>query len=782
MINYRHLYRLLFLLCWLPSSLYALPSTLILTDKTPHIGLMPYVDMLEDPTGELTLEEVTSGVYDFHTLPVEDTDKALDMGFTQSAFWLRVRMINQSDQVNLYFTHWGGLSRQVTVYLRSGDDKSFVELELIDHSRSMQYPFYSPHGTSHTLYFRVRDKHTSLVISPEFKTAPILMKQVMAEYPFYSMMIGGLLVLALYNFIYFIHMRDRGFLALSLFIVAFVLEIGNHSGLLHYYPFLRENLQSVGSLFGFIVIASGLSLFDHWLDIRRNLPQWHIRLRYVFWMSYGLALSSPFVPYSVAFAGVWGGGVIVLIAVTYGVLYRKGLHLPFSMNLSALIFIVSIVPALLRAVGLIEEVSWLADVTFLTLLVSLILLSLTQAEQVRSRSEQAERIAASNKSKDEFLTTMSHELRTPMNAVVGAGNLLKLTSLSNEQEAFVSRLNTSSQHMLSLINDILDLARVDSSLLPMENIPFKLDTVLQQVEELLLEQAHSKHLVLTLENGFNPLKKQLLGDPTRLQQILLNLLNNAIKFTLQGEVSLTVTPQKISSESATLLIEVHDSGIGMSVEQQQKLFRPFSQADSSTSRKYGGSGLGLAISYKLVQRMGGELKVASRAERGSRFFFTLTFPLQDIFPEMETSTVMTTPTIASTSATITSLASLRILLVDDDDINLFLGKELFKTLGVQVETAESGEQAIRYIKAQTFDLVFMDVSMPEMDGYETTRRIRADGNFSDLPVIALTAHAIIGERERCLAAGMNDYLTKPYELEQLQKMIQYWRFEQEQRA
>ena len=765
--DYR-LYVLTLLLYCLPNTLYALTPTLILTDKITSIALMPYADILEDPTGQLTLKAVTSGTDDFHPPLNIKKPQALDMGFTQSAFWFRIKITNQSKKTDWYLLHAGGLSRQVQIYLQSDDiSQPAIELALMAHTRGMISNFYSPEHHSHSLYFRIQDKQTPLFISPNLTHVSSLLKWVMADYPLYSFVLGGLLVLALYNFIYFLYLRDRGFLALSCFIVAFVLEIGNHAGVLFYYTFFPEYLRSVGSLFAFIAIISAMSLLYHWLNIPKNLPQWKTPLIVAFVISVGLAIVTPFFPYSVAIAGLWASYLLLVGLIIIINFYQKGLRLPLSMVLAILVFCISIIPSLLRGAGFISDIGLLTNITFLTLLIALVLLSLTQAEQVRHKAQQAERIAAISRSKDEFLTTMSHELRTPMNAVVGAGNLLKLTALSADQQALVSRLNISSQHMLSLINDILDLARVDSNLLRMESIPFSLDTILQQLEQLVIGAIHKHHLQLTLNNQFNPIKKQLLGDPTRLQQILLNLLSNAIKFTKEGSISLTVIPEAVSDNRVTLRLEVRDSGIGISAEQQQTLFKPFSQADNSTSREYGGSGLGLAISHKLVQQMDGELNVTSTLAQGSCFFFTLNFPLQETLVE-------TNSTTASPMLSKTALTNLQILLVDDDEMNRFFGAKLFKAIGVQVETADSGEQAILCLQTQRFDLVFMDVSMPGIDGYETTRRIRAEDHFSDLPIIALTAHAIAGIRERCLAAGMDDYLTKPFDVEQLEKMVQQW--------
>lgn len=776
----------LFLLYGLPLSLYASPPPLLsLTDSTSHVDLRLHATMLEDPTGKMTLTDVLNSTDQFYALPTKNiiaekgniiADKGLDMGFTSSTFWFRIAINNQSNKEDWYIQHWGGLSRHSALYwstLPNTKTSSFIIAQPMQHSIAIQYPLHFPRGTTHIVYFNIQDQHAPLPIYLDLYNAPSLMKNIMASYPLFSFIVGGLLTLALYNFLYFLYLRDTGFLYISMFICAFVLEMGNHVGLLNYYAVVRENLHSIGSFFAFIGIASALGLLHNWLNIKNNLPHWHPPLRYVFWMSIGLAFISPWVIYSIAIAGIWASFLVVISTVIAGQFYHKGLRLPLNMTLATAIFIVSMIPALLRGSGLIGDVPVLVEMTFPALLVSLTLLSLTQAEQVRYKQAQVERIATTNKAKDEFLTTMSHELRTPMNAVVNAGHLLTLTPLSAAQNDYVNRLNISSQHMLALINDILDLARIDSQLLPLEKIDFALDKLLKQLELLVIEQARNKSLTLVVDNQFFPLKKQLVGDPTRLQQVLLNLLSNAIKFTEQGEVRLSITPHKVSHRAAELQFEVRDTGIGITTEQQQHLFQPFSQADASTTRRYGGSGLGLAISHQLIQRMGGELQLKSQLGQGSRFFFSLAFPLHDA-PKNQ-GKVATTTSITSSPSSPHKISNMRLLLVDDDEMNRFFGSKMIKTLGVHIETAESGHAALKAIREQHFDGVFMDVSMPDMNGYETTQHIRADARFTNLPVVALTAHAIAGERERCLAAGMDDYITKPFEIKQLEHIIHHWR-------
>ncbi len=777
MIKYKYcsIYCFLFLFFGLPNMLYAQASKpVVLTKESSFLYLNPYAKILEDPTGELTFVEVRSMPERFSPVPQKmiRKNKALDMRFTRSAFWLKVNIVNQSDTPYWYFAQYGSLSRQIQVYLRLNkqNNQSFTALKRLQYSREKQYPFYFPQHTTAILYFRIQDKQAPFVVNPTLQNAQHLVKRIQTADPLFILISGGLLILSLYNFLYFIHLRDRGFLALSIFILMFVLELGNHAGLLHYHPFLYNNLQFLGSFFAFTLMAAGIILFDNWLNIKEHLPRCHSYLQIAFWISCSLVIASPFIPYySVALAGLWGLLILILLGKVVIAFITKGLRLPLSMSLAGFIFAISAVPPLLRGAGLTEDQPWLVNLTFITLLISILLLSLTQAEQVKQKAKEAERISASNKAKDEFLTTMSHELRTPMNTVVSAAYLLKATELSQEQKDYISRLMISSSHMLNLINDILDLARLNTTLLRLEKIPFTLERITKTIKQLLEQQAKNKQLILCINQDRSLKNKQLQGDPVRLKQILLNLLNNAIKFTAKGHVKLNISLQNINNHYVTLKFEVIDTGIGLSKKQQARLFRPFVQAESSTARRYGGSGLGLAISYKLVKRMGGKLKVESKPKQGARFFFNLKFPLKEKTnkPKKESKTVKTT-------FSSDLLATFRVLLVDDDEMNRFFGKKILKACGVQAFVADSGKDALQQIEEKTFDLIFMDVSMPNMDGYETTRRLRANPRFTHLPIVALTAHAIAGERERCLAAGMNDYLTKPFRIKQLNAAIQQW--------
>lgn len=741
------------------------------------VYLNNHLEMLEDETGNLLLSDVITPDANFHLF--SSRDKHWDKGFTQSTFWFRVKLRNVSPETDWYYQQWGSLNRSVKLYLATGNAETvedFVPLQPLAHARLIQYHLSLPKHAEQVLYLRIQDKQIPLMIHLSLLPATHLIKWTVATYPMPSFLVGGLLILALYNFLYFLQLHDKGFLYLSVFILTFTLEIGGHMGLWQSISWMRENLNSVDTLFGFLCVASVINLLRHFLKMSTHFPRLNSSWRYAFWVSVGFAVACPWIPFSSGLLGVWAFFLSLWTSLSFILFYRRGLHLPRGMSLATIIVILSGLPTLLMSLGLIEQTISYIELAVAGLLLALMFLSLAQAEQMREKNERAERIKATNQTRGEFLTTMSHELRTPMTAVVSAGQLLQLSGLSETQREYVTRLNTSSQHMISLINNILDLARLDNQALAIESTPFQLSDVLSQTEQLLADQISQTPLSLMIDNHFSALRQRLLGDPLRLRQVLLNLLNNAIKFTPQGDVKLTITPQLMTDHTATLLFEVRDTGIGLSKEQQQYLFQPFSQLDSSISREYGGSGLGLSISSRLIACMGGELQVDSEPERGSCFFFTLTFPWQAALPQ--TADIKTHPSMVAAP-----FNHLQILLVDDNEMNRFFCARMLESLGAKVTLVENGQQALHTLQQSLrhclFDMVFMDISMPGLDGYATSREIQANPAYQQVSVVAFTAHAIAGERERCLAAGMQDFLSKPFMLKELKAVLNRYQLKKE---
>ncbi|MDH5353852.1 MAG: response regulator [Gammaproteobacteria bacterium] len=364
-----------------------------------------------------------------------------------------------------------------------------------------------------------------------------------------------------------------------------------------------------------------------------------------------------------------------------------------------------------------------------------------------------------NRAKTAFLSSMSHEIRTPMNAIIGMSQLALESGLNEKQKNYISKVNSSAKSLLGIINDILDFSKIEAEKLEMETVNFRLKDTIKNMVNLVKYKADEKAVKINIDIESN-VPNLLSGDPLRLGQVLINLVNNAIKFSYPDKpVALLVALKEETDNEVVLNFTVRDQGIGISPEQMKSLFRPFSQADSSTTRQYGGTGLGLVISRNIIQMMGGDISVESEVDIGSVFSFNARFarPSQD---KLE----IITPDSNTTEDVDKSMERLRgisVLLVEDNEINQELVVELLSSNGIMVETASNGQEALDILRTSKFDLVLMDCQMPVMDGYEATRQIRLQKDLNDLPIIAMTANAMKGDREKALSTGMNDYIAKP---------------------
>lgn len=735
-------------------------ETLMLEKPRDGGWLMQYVQVLEDKQGILSFESVLSSEK-WQVLQTESLDK----GFTKSVFWVRAKLKNMTNETKWYILRYGSLSRQSKVYLFPVKQRPSAQealLSQLPHALWIQSQATLVPEVEYYLYFRVQDQQAPLVISGMILPESVMISNSAYDYPRTSFIVGGLLILSLYNLCVFLLWKDVSFLALSMFIGFFTLEMGGHAGLWHSVAWMKEYLSPVGGLFGLLCIASGISLLRHWLKTRENHPVFDVIWRAAFGGSLVLAIVSPLISFGVLYLVVLAPCLIFIGVINMTVFFRKGGRLPVSLGVALVMFLVGMVPAIARGLMLTEEGNQ-SEVAITGLLLALIMLSLSQAQTFRERRLHVKRTEAINQAKDEFLSVMSHELRTPLGAVVNAGQLLVLTKLAPLQLEYVSRLNISSQHMLRLINDILDFAKLRHHVLSIEQTGMQLDDLLRQLKSLLIGQAHEHDVTLILDNHFHIIGKQLVGDPVRLQQVLLNLLSNGIKFAASGEVRLCISPLKKSESGVVaLLFEVTDNGIGMTQQQQKKLFQPFTQVDQHTARAYGGTGLGLAIAHKLVACMGGELRVDSEAHEGSRFHFMLSFPTEPV--SLNSKNMTEVPSLAALNDT-------HVLLVDDNEMNRFFGGQMLESLGLEVMQVSNGDEALQYLRLHRVEMIFTDIEMPEMNGYDLTQSIRGLTYLKNTPIIALTANASAGESGRCAAAGMNGYLSKPFTREQLNAVV-----------
>jgi len=427
------------------------------------------------------------------------------------------------------------------------------------------------------------------------------------------------------------------------------------------------------------------------------------------------------------------------------------------------------------------------------------------AQELERKNEELETALATAREatqlKSRFLANMSHEIRTPMNGVLGMTDFLLATTLNPEQQEYAESIKRSADALLRLINDILDLSKIEAGKLRLDRTPFYLRASIEETASLFALEARTKGLEFVSSIPAN-LPEVAVGDPGRLRQVLTNLLGNAVKFTETGKIGVAGELIRDAADSITVRFTIHDTGPGIAREHQQRLFESFTQGDGSSTRKYGGTGLGLAISKQLVELLGGDIGLVSEPGSGSRFWFTVKFDkavpgevpseprpkpvVQSIPPIPVQAPVAPPPPPAAMKRPAPPKAPVlggnyRILLAEDNEINQRITLRLLQKIGIAADAVVNGAEAVEALEKRRYDLIFMDCMMPCVDGFEATAIIRSkEGASRHTPICALTANAMEGDRERCLAAGMDDYVSKPVALEKLQKAVNRWIFKTEE--
>ncbi len=382
-----------------------------------------------------------------------------------------------------------------------------------------------------------------------------------------------------------------------------------------------------------------------------------------------------------------------------------------------------------------------------------------QQRMITALNESEKKIKDAAKIKEQFMANMSHEIRTPMNAILGFTNLLQRTQLDGQQKNYVDFIQSSSENLLTLINDILDLSKIEAGMMHIEEAPFNLSGLLNSIETMFREKANQKGLQLTMFLEPN-IPDALQGDAVRLTQILMNLLSNAIKFTDEGSVAVTVHATEQTQDAVWLRFSVKDTGIGIPLQKQQQIFERFRQAEADTTRRYGGTGLGLSIVQQLAELQHGKVIINSNEGQGSEFIVTLPYKVAS------TAVIRT----GQDAPLLLTVKGVHVLVAEDNQMNQQLIRHLMRHWQLECTLVQTGNEVLDVLRHQSFSLILMDVQMPEMDGYTATLKIRNDLKLS-IPIIAMTAHALAGEKEKCLSYGMNDYISKPIRENELYNLI-----------
>lgn len=729
----------------------------LLTQKSP-LALTQF-KYLKDDTHSVTLANIQKNRKALTTYSMVDGRFSMSFGHDPAAHWLMFNLHTQSsgkDENCLMIDTPVGA--QVDLHISALETQKVVPVHKII-SRKPAYCFNVQAQQLYKLSVRVQHEYDVSFVAL-YPTS----LQALGRYQYHntlilSLLLGGLLLLTGYNVLLYFSLYEKGYLYIAILASGCAFELSMKNNLLllpeHWVQFAQYIFPSVilmmcvGAL-GFVsqvvVHANDLRL-GRFLQICMGVYIGLVPI--VLWLphSYTITYRLAFIAMIISFAGIiyasYLGSRVAQSALLMSTFASSGFIL-------SLVFQFGGAPYLPNF-----EVLY-----FSSLLMAGISASFWQNSHTRLLYEKLLRVEEANKAKDKLLATVSHELRTPAHTLLRLSELLIQKPVKDEAN-YLKQLRSTSLHLSTLIDDILDVSSLESSKINLESSPICFKELIADLELCFEVSAQNKDLTFHVLSETD-IQGELLGDQQRLTQVLINLLTNAIKYSHQGQVTLQLQVAQSRQGTGHLYCEVRDTGIGIAEEHVPYLFRAFYQVQDGYARSYGGTGLGLSISQQLVMAMGSEIQVVSQLGKGSRFFFELELPVVEL-----TKPLYATPPLMDHKA----LAGLSILLVDDDVLNANLGRILLVDKGATVSVAYSGKEAIQHIQVNRPDLIFMDISMPEMDGYETVGHIRKLPEFKDLPIAALTAHALEGERERCLQAGMDDYLTKPYTADDMLDLI-----------